>query len=98
MVFFLPGTPHDLFQDTAATWCKERDGMPTGPAPHTVPRQTGHECEIIETFTSEDNIRYETGMQGHVLEMAKIFIQGVTQTGPGPGDSNKASRWCTKCM
>jgi hypothetical protein len=66
------------------------DGGPIGPAPHRV-------CDIVETFTL-DNIEFRPGMQGEILEKAtdeggvqwaRIFIEGVTETGTKPDDCKK---------
>jgi hypothetical protein len=83
MVFLPPGTPYNILESSATIFQRVMDGGPIGPAPHTI-------CDIIEAFTL-DGIEYKPGMQGETLDevtnqkgedLIKIFVEGVTETGP----------------
>ncbi|KAF7673330.1 hypothetical protein GT037_008653 [Alternaria burnsii] len=94
---FIPVGVHDPLRAAFSNgWDNWRDGAPVGPAPHTL-EPTAHACEILEDFKSRDGhkIHYKKGMQGCYLaehnmtdgtRIAQIFIHGVTEWGPGPGE------------
>jgi len=94
---FIPDGLHDPLRAAFSNgWDNWRDGAPVGVAPHTLD-PTPHACEIIENFKSRDGhkIHYKKGMQGCYLaehtmtdgtRVAQIFILGVTEWGPGPGE------------
>jgi hypothetical protein len=90
MVFPPPGTPYNILEPYTAFFQRVMDGGAIGLAPHRV-------CDIVETFTL-DNIEYRPDMQGEILEKAtdeggvqwaRIFIEGVTETGTKPDDRKK---------
>jgi hypothetical protein len=98
MPFIPADAPLDVLSHRKG-WVRVRNGADFGPAPHTLLPSNKWGCEIIETHTTPkpESITFTKGMQGCALEriefngkrFVKIFIPGVTETGPKLGERNK---------
>jgi hypothetical protein len=92
----MPWIPIDAHPNLLAAisgdqWNTWANGGDIGPAPHQQ-RPAIVACQVNQSITSPDGIKYKKGMQGQFLglndkgDLAKVFIQGVTE---GDGFTNR---------
>lgn len=84
--------PYNLLNSVSASWNEWADGGSLDTAPHRKAPEV-FACRILETGVDPNGIRFERGMEGQYLgmsdkhlDMARIFIQGVTE---GDGFTNR---------
>lgn len=84
--------PRTLLAPVSTPWNKWVDGESLDTAPHHKPPEV-FACRILKTLKDPNGIQYKKGMEGQFLgmsdkhpDMARIFIQGVTE---GDGFTNR---------